>query len=433
MIITGTIILLLILLFIGTPVAIALGAAGMAGLYLLLGQSALIIAPKVLFDTLNDFIVLAVPLFILMGTILAKGGVGEKLYDFFDVFLRHIPGGVGIATLFTCAVLSAMCGTSVAVAAMVGSFALPNLQKLGYNLPLSLGIVTGGGALGILIPPSVPMILYSAVTGESTGKLFMAGVIPGIVALGLFCVYTILAFRRSSSSQATKEKATWKERWKGFTEGLWAMSVPVVIMVFLYTGLATPTEIAAIGCAWAFIVGLFIYRTIKLRDIIPILRQGISSAAMIMFIICGAILFGNAVTQMGLPGMISNLFAGGGIPVWGFIVITMLSLLVMGCFLEGASIMLISLPIFYPALLAYDYNLIVYAVLMVINLECAMLTPPVGLNLYAIDGIAKSLRLPSTLATVVQGSWPFLVIYLITMILVAIFPSLALWLPMQMK
>ena len=429
-IIIAAAVLLVILLFIGTPVPVALGFAGMLGLYALTGDGALFVAAKVMFDTLNDFVLLAIPLFILMGTILGKGGVGEKLYHLFDAFLRQIPGGVGIATILTCAILAAMCGTSVAIAAMVGAFAITNLMKYGYSFPLAVGICVAGGALGILIPPSVPMIVYSAFAQESAGRLFMAGVVPGIMAVIVFSIYVAWSYSRQPN-KVKVEPATWSERWVAFKEGIWALLIPVGIMVPLYTGVATPTEIAAVGVLWSFIVGIFIYRTISWKDVIPLLREALNGTVMVTFIICGAMLFGNAVTQLGLGKAISDFFVSGFAP-WVFIVITMIIMLIMGCFLEGASIMMIMIPVLLPTLLGYKLDLIWYAVLMVINIEVALLTPPVGLNLFAIDGVAKGLGFPSTLGTVIRGSWPFLVLYLLVMILVALFPSVALWLPSQM-
>ncbi len=429
-IIIAAAVLLVILLFIGTPVPVALGFAGMLGLYALTGDGALLVAAKVMFDTLNDFVLLAIPLFILMGTILGKGGVGEKLYHLFDAFLRQIPGGVGIATILTCAILAAMCGTSVAIAAMVGAFAITNLMKYGYSFPLAVGICVAGGALGILIPPSVPMIVYSAFAQESAGRLFMAGVVPGIIAVIVFSIYVAWSYSRQPN-KVKVEPATWSERWVAFKEGIWALLIPVGIMVPLYTGVATPTEIAAVGVLWSFIVGIFIYRTISWKDVIPLLREALNGTVMVTFIICGAMLFGNAITQLGLGKAISDFFVSGFAP-WVFIVITMIIMLIMGCFLEGASIMMIMIPVLLPTLLGYKLDLIWYAVLMVINIEVALLTPPVGLNLFAIDGVAKGLGFPSTLGTVIRGSWPFLVLYVLVMILVALFPSLALWLPSQM-
>ena len=424
-------ILMVVMLFIGTPVAVSLGMGGMLGCYLFFGSSSFTIAAQIMGSSLESFILLAIPLFITMGVILAKSKVGEKLYDLFDVYLRHIPGGVGIATLFTCAVLAAMCGTSVAIAAMVGAFAFSNLKKYGYSLPLSLGIVAGGGALGILIPPSVPMIIYSSFSDESTGKLFISGIIPGLIAVSLFSIYTVIAYSRGKERIMAK-KATWGERIKATKKGIWALLVPVGIIVPLYAGWATPTETAAIGILWALIVGLFIYKEITFKDIFPILEEGVLSSVMVLFIICGAMVFGNAATQIGLSEMISSMATSSLSPI-SFIIITILVLLVMGMFLEGASIMLIVLPIFLPTLMGFNVNLIWYAVILVIGIEVGLLTPPVGLNLYAVDGIAKSLGYPSNLTVAIKGTLPFMLLYLATQILVLIFPQLALWLPSMMK
>ncbi|MGB5231618.1 MAG: TRAP transporter large permease [Desulfoprunum sp.] len=423
--------LMIFLLLIGTPVPVALGFAGMAGLYALTGNGAMVVSAKVLFDTLNDFILLAIPLFILMGTVLAKGGVGEKLYRLFDVFLRQIPGGLGIATVLTCAVLAAMCGTSVAVAAMVGSFAINNLLKYGYSFSLAVGICVAGGALGILIPPSVPMIVYSAFVRESAGKLFMAGVIPGIIAVIIFSFYVAWAYLRQPDRKKV-EPATWGEKWVALKEGIWAVLIPVGILVPLYAGLATPTEIAALGAMWAFVVSIFIYRTIGLKDIIPILKEALTGTVMVTFIICGAVLFGNAVTQLGLGRAISDFFVGSDFSPWVFILATMVIIMILGCFLEGASIMLIMIPVILPTLLSYKLDLIWYAVIMVINIEVGLLTPPVGLNLYAVDGVAKGLGFPSNLSIVIRGSWPFMALYLMLLVVIALFPLLATWIPAHM-
>lgn len=424
-------IVMIVLLFIGTPVPVALAMAGMTGLYALVGDSALVVAAKVIFDTMNDFILLAIPLFILMGNVLSRGGVGEKLYKLFDAFLRQIPGGVGIATIITCAVLAAMCGTSVAIAAMVGAFAIPNLLKYGYSFPLALGICVGGGALGILIPPSVPMIVYSAFTQESAGKLFMAGIVPGIVAVVIFSIYVAISYCCQPNHQRPPA-ATWAERWQALKDGIWAALVPVGILVPLYVGIATPTEIAALGVVWSFFVSIVIYRNIGVKDILPILKDSLSSIVMITFIVCGAMLFGNAVTQLGLGRQISEFFISNGFPAWIFITCTMIIMFIMGCFLEGASIMLIMIPVILPSLISYNIDLIWYAVLMVINIEVALLTPPVGLNLYAVDGVAKGLGYPSKLSTVIRGGWPFMTLYVVVMLAIIIFPMLTTWIPAHM-
>ena len=348
----------------------------------------------------------------------------------FDSFLRHIPGGVGIATLLTCAVLAAMCGTSVAIAGMVGVFAIPNMRKLGYSLPLSMGIVIAGGALGILIPPSVPMILYGAIAQESVGKLFMSGIGPGILAVLLFSAWTLIAFLRENVKVAPR--ASWSERWAALKDGFWGLIIPVAIIVLLYTGVATPVEVAAVGCVFTLIISAFVYKTINFGNIISVLKNAVNSSAMIMVIIMGALILGNYVTMAGVDRAVGDIFVGGGIPTWGFLVITMLVILGLGCLMEGASIMLLLLPVLIVTIREYGYNPYVYAVLLVINIEAAMLTPPVGLNLYAVDGIAKSLNLPSTINIAVKGSFPYLILYILVMILVAIFPQIALWIPNHM-
>jgi len=426
----AVVVVLLGLLFMGAPVFIALGTSGLLGMALLDGWMGLDIAVHTASTAVNSFILLAVPLFIAMGVFLAKGGIGEKLYKVFDSFLRHIPGGVGIATLLTCAVLAAMCGTSVAIAGMVGVFAIPNMRKLGYSLPLSMGIVIAGGALGILIPPSVPMILYGAIAQESVGRLFMAGVGPGLLAVLFFAVWVFIAFWKGDVKVAAR--ATWSERWGALKDGYWGLIIPVLIIVLLYTGIATPVEVAALGCVLTLFISAFVYRTINLKNIIPVLKNAVNSSVMVMVIIMGALILGKYVTMAGVDRAVGNIFVGGGIPTWGFLLITMTIILGLGCLMEGASIMLLLMPILIVTIHAYGYDTYVFAVLLVINIEAAMLTPPVGLNLYAVDGIAKSLNLPSTMGVAVKGSYPFLLLYLLVMVLVAVFPQIAIWLPNHM-
>jgi C4-dicarboxylate transporter DctM subunit len=324
--------------------------------------------------------------------------------------------------------LAAMIGTSVAVAAMVGAFALREMNRLGYPLHLSMGAVIAGGALGMLIPPSLPMILFGVITFESIGRLFMAGMFPGILAGVLFCAWMVFAFRREEKGKVAPP-ATREEKLKALKEGYWGVLIPVIIIVMLYTGIATPTEIAAIGCLLSFIVAMFIYRTVSLKEFFPLMKEGLTAAVMVLFIIAGALVLASFVTQAGVSRAVADLFVGGGIPLWGFLAITMLILLGMGCLMEGAGLMLLMLPILHPTIEAYGFSLLVYAVIMVINIECAMLTPPVGLNLYAVDGIAKMQGLPSNMSIAIKGSLPFFVLYIITMIMVIVFPALATWLP----
>jgi len=426
--------LMLIFLFLGVPVGVTLGICGILGLYMLKGSAAFIMAPQMLFASVNNFLLVAVPLFITMGVILGHGGkagIGGRLYKFFDAMLRHIPGGLGIATVLTCSVLAAMIGTSVAVAVMVGAFAVKNMTDYGYPITMSTGAVVGGGALGMLIPPSLPMIFYGSMTMESIGDLFMAGMIPGLIVSFLFCAYIFVKCSMKKSVVKVAKAASWKDRWDALTQSYWGLVIPSFIIIALYTGLATPTELAALGCFLSLFGCLFVHKTIKFGDILGVLRHGVRSSAMILIIIAGAVLFGSYVVQAGISEAMVRFFKDNDISLAGFLIISMLIILVMGMFLEGAAIMLISIPVLHPVCVAYGFPVIAYAVMLVINIECAMITPPVGLNLFAISGICKTEGIPATMSTLISGSWPYLVMYLSVMALVAVFPQVALWLPMH--
>jgi C4-dicarboxylate transporter DctM subunit len=426
-----TLILTVIFLFLRMPVGISLLLGGSIGLFLLYQQNSFLIIPQQLFGSLNSFTLIALPLFMLMGVILAKGGIGERLYDIFDAFLGHIPGGVGVGTILTCMLLSAMMGSSVAVAATVAPFAIKNLRKLGYSMPMAAGAVAGGGALGILIPPSGVMILFGAMTGESIGRLFMAGMFPGILAGLMFCSYMIFSFRRQKGGQV-KTPVSWTEKWESLKRGYWGILIPLGIIVSIYTGIATATEAAAVGCLLAIIATCFFHRTLSWKDFLPLLHEGTISITSILLIIAGAVVFAAFVTQSGFSAAVAEFFVAHNIPLWAFIVITMIIMLIEGCFLEGAAICLIMVPILHPTVLRYGFSLISYAVLLTINIECALLTPPVGLNLFVVTNLCKAQDLPITFEEVVKGIIPYLILYIIVIVLVAFFPFLSLWLPNHM-
>jgi len=426
-----TLILTVIFLFLRMPVGISLLLGGSIGLFLLFKQNSFLIIPQQLFGSLNSFTLIALPLFMLMGVILAKGGIGERLYDIFDAFLGHIPGGVGVGTILTCMLLSAMMGSSVAVAATVAPFAIKNLRKLGYSMPMAAGAVAGGGALGILIPPSGVMILFGAMTGESIGRLFMAGMFPGILTGLMFCSYMIFSSRRQKGIQV-KTPVSWTERWRSLKRGYWGILIPLGIIVSIYTGIATATEAAAVGCLLAIIATYFFHRTLSWKDFLPLLHEGTISITSILLIIAGAVVFGAFIIQSGFSDAVAEFFVIHNIPLWGFLVITMIIMLIEGMFLEGAAICLIMVPILHPAILRYGFSLITYAVLLTINIECALLTPPVGLNLFVVNNLCKAQGMPITLEEVIKGVMPYFLLYILTMVLVAFFPFLSLWLPNHM-
>ena len=431
MIIIATVVLLIVFLLLGMPIAVAMGITGMGFLYVMYGDGSLAIASKVMFDCLNDFTLLTIPLFVLMGAIMMKGGIGDEIFNFFDTIVGHLPGGAGIATVLSCGVLAAMCGSSVGIAAAIGGMAIANLQKRGYSLELSLGLPASAGGLGALMPASVGSILYASLTDVSVAKMLMAGLIPSLLVIVLFSVYTTWAFKRSPNATVAK-KSTWPERWQAFKRAFPGLTVPVVLLVGIYGGFATVTEIASIACLWALIVTIFIYRRITWKDLLPTFRWGLSVGCMVMFLIATSLLLSNALTQMGVPELIKAFFINNTIPVWGFIFITMIYLVILGTALEGAAMLLLTIPVLLPVLDAYNFNLIAYGVLFLINGELSLLSPPVGLTVQTVDRIAKSLRLPVTSNTAWKGIVPFFILYTVALIIVAFFPQLALWLPSTM-
>lgn len=418
-------------LFLRMPVGVSLLLGGFLGLFLLFKGNSFLIVPQQLFSSLNSFTLIALPLFMLMGVILAKGGIGERLYDIFYAFLRHIPGGVGVGTIITCMFLSAMMGSSVAVAATIAPFAIRNLKKLGYSMPLAMGTVAGAGGLGILIPPSGLMILYGAMTGESIGRLFMAGMMPGILAGILFCVYELFAFKREKQG-LVEPRMSWAERWHALKRGYWGIVIPLGIILSIYTGIATATEAAAVGCLLAIIATTIFHRTLSWRDFLPILYEGIVSVTSILIIIVGATAFSSFVTQSGFSRAISSFFTTHAIPLWGFLAISVIIMLIEGCFMEGVAICLIMVPILHPTVLSYGFDLITFGVILTINVEIALLTPPVGLNLFVVSGECKAQRLGGTIEDAIKGILPYFFLYLLVMVLVMIWPSLTLWLPKHM-
>ncbi len=431
-----TIVVLLVLLFSGVNIAIAMVVAGAVGLFILEDPNALLISAKIMFDAMDSWTLLAVPMFIVMGSVIGQGGLGTRIYHLLDAWLRRIPGGVGIATVGSCGLLASMCGTSAAISGMGGSGSLPPLQKYGYRLRDAQGLIAAGGTLGILIPPSASMVIYGALTGSNIAALFMAGVIPGIMIMIFYMIFTTIHYRRSHTKaelQQFMQTVTWKERWQATKGAAAILLLPLVIMIPLYTGIATATEVAAIGTIFSLILVFGVYRTKGIKDILPILRHAANSSLMIGFIICGAFVFGAALTNQGLPMKLADMFVSAGLPVWAFIAMGIIIKIIMGTFMEGASITLILLPILIPGFIAYHVDLVWYCVIFVVVSELGLLTPPVGLNVFMIHGVAKDLGYPSTIMDATRGSMPYMFILLIAMFIILFVPQIATWLPSQMS
>lgn len=418
--------LLLLLLVMGLPVAFSLGMAGVAGMLLFMGgDGALAQLPIIGYKSLDDFVLTAVPLYILMSQILLTGKVGNDLFELANKWLRHLPGGLGIATVMACAVFAAITGSSVACAVTIGAIAIPEMLARGYERSLVLGAVAAGGTLGILIPPSIPMILYGAITDESIGKLFMSGVVPGAILTVLFIM--IVVYR--SRNLPREDAASWDERISALKKSFWGLLLPVIVVGGIYTGIFTPTEAAGIGTVYSLIIAFGIYRTLSLKDMPEILEDTIKTTCMIFAIMIGASLFGFVLTILDAPQALTNFVVDMQTNRWVIFVAINILLLFLGCILESVSIIFITLPILFPLIVRLGFDPIWFNVVMLINLELALITPPVGMNLFVLQGISPD----SKMTQIIKGVIPFGAVMALEILLLCFFPEIATWLPSVVK
>lgn len=417
---------LILLLLIGFPVAFSLGMIGMVGFTALMGQQGLIQMPLIAYKTLDEFILSSVPLYILLSQILLAGKVGNDLYEVASKWVRHFPAGLGIATVLACGAFAAISGSSVATAVTIGMVAIPEMVSRGYPKKLVLGLVAGGGTLGILIPPSIPMILYGAITGESVGALFIAGIAPGIILTGLFILYVMVFVSRLVPPQPP---AAWGERMTALRHSSWGLFLPLMIIGGIYSGIFTPTEAAAVGTIYSLFITFFIYKTLTLRDLPAILIDTAKSNAMVMAIVVGAMQYGFILTILQIPQQLTEIVTNLEVNRWVIMLAINVLLLFLGCILETVSIILITVPLLYPLILKLGFDPIWFAVILVINLELALITPPVGMNLFVIQGISPGTKMTEIL----RGVIPFALLMVLTIAIVAWQPGIATWLPEYLK
>ena len=414
--------LLLLLLSLGTPVAFALGATAILGLVVTSDQ--LSIVPSIFYETFNLYELIAVPLFVLMGQILLYGRVGECLFSVINRWVRHWPGGLGVATVISCGFFAAVCGSSTATVATIGSTAIKSMTDRGYPKSFAYGMVAGGGTLGILIPPSIPFILYAAITSESVGKLFLAGVVPGILVIFSFIAYVFVkAFTGDALPRG--QKYSLSDRVTFTLRHLGALLLPIVVLGGIYAGLFTPTEAAGAGALYSFLLCAFGYRTLSWCHLKPILLSTTRISCMLLFIIAAAFILARVFTTLQVAPALISFFDTYGISKWTFIIAMNLIWLVMGMFMEVASIMLITLPIAFPLVVSLGIDPIWFAVIMVMNMELATISPPIGLNLFVIMGITKE----KNFRVIVKGAIPCFILVVLNIIAVMLIPEIATWLP----
>ena len=412
------------LLLAGLPVAFSLGVLGLG--MLVIGGFSPLMAPQAILSTLDGFILLAVPLFLLMSNILLRGGCGKDLFSAVQAWVGHWPGGLAVATIVSCGIFAAISGVSVATAATIGVVAIPEMIKRGYNKNFVYGLLAAGGTLGILIPPSLPMIVYGFVTEESVISLFLAGIGPGIFLITLFIIFSII-YSKYFGGYKRIPPASWKERKKYSIKVLPTLTLAVLILGGIYTGVFTPTEAAAVGFSLALFLTTILLRSLTLADFKKALFESMVTTAAILVIIAGAKIFGKAIALYRIPQDISMFIEATIQSKAVFMITVCLILVAMGLVFETLSMVLIMVPVLLPAAMGMGVDPIWFGIFMVIMVECALITPPVGLNLYVIQSVAKT-----QLGEVAKGVVPFLIMMIFTVFVMYIWPDLALYIPFKL-
>ena len=414
-------VLLFTFMLIGMPIAVALGLSSLLTI-LFFGQDSLASLSLKLFETSEHFTLLAIPYFILAGAFMTTGGVARRMIRFAIDCVGHMRGGLAIASVLACMLFAAVSGSSPATVVAVGSIVIAGMVRAGYPKPFAAGVICNAGTLGILIPPSIVMVVYGAATETSVGKLFMAGVIPGML-LGLMLMIAIYIRARVLKLEP-RPRAPLREVLVAGRDSLWGLLLIVIILGGIYGGIFTPTEAAAVSAVYAFIIAVFVYRDIGLRNVPQVLVDAAKVTVMLMFIIANALLFAHVLTTERIPQAIAEQILAWGMPSWAFLIVVNVLLLIAGNFMEPTGIILILAPILFPIAMELGIDPVHLGIIMTVNLEIGMVTPPVGLNLFVTAGITKM-----SIVEVVRAALPWLMVLLVFLVLVTYIPQIALFLP----
>jgi C4-dicarboxylate transporter DctM subunit len=413
--------LLITLMLTGMPISISLGLTVLTFLFTMTDVPIESVALK-LFTGIEKFEIMAIPFFILAGNFLTHGGVARRMINFATSMVGHWHGGLGLAGVLACALFAAVSGSSPACVVAIGSILLPAMVKQGFPPRFGAGVITTSGALGILIPPSIAMVMYSVATNTSVGQLFMAGVIPGLMLATLLGLTTW--YRARKFGYPRLPKASFALRMQALRESFWGLSLIVLVIGGIYSGIFTPTEAAAMSAVYAFIVAVFIYKDMTLKQVPKVLLDSASMSSMLLYIITNAVLFSFLMTSEGVPQAMASCLIDAGLGPIAFLLVVNVILLLAGNVMEPSSIVLIFAPILFPVAIALGIDPVHFGILIVVNMEVGMCHPPVGLNLYVASGITKMGITELTIAV-----WPWLLTMLVFLVLVTYVPAISLWLP----
>lgn len=414
-------ILLFACMFIGTPVAIALGLSSLLTI-LAFGHDSLASLALKLYETSEHFTLMAIPFFVLAGCFMTTGGVARRMIRFANASVGHLHGGLAIASVMSCVLFAAVSGSSPATVVAVGSIVIAGMVRAGYSESFAAGVVCNAGTLGILIPPSIVLVVYGAVTETSVGALFMAGVIPGVLlgVLLMLAIYIIARFK----DMPRQPRASFKEILKSGRDSIWGLLLIVIILGGIYGGIFTPTEAAAVSAVYAFFIAVFIYKDIGFKEVPEVLVDASKITIMLMFIIANALLFAHVLTTERIPQTIAEQIISWNMDGWQFLIVVNILLLIAGAFMEPTGIILILAPILYPIATQLGIDPVHLGILMVVNLEIGMVTPPVGLNLFVTAGITTL-----SIGNVIKAALPWLLLLLSYLVFITYVPTVSLALP----
>jgi len=416
----------LLLLFSGVPVAFGLGAISLVFLLIFQGVDALHVVAETFWSGLNEFTLVSIPMFVMMGAAIGSSPAGKDLYEALDRWLYRLPGGLVISNLGACAIFAALTGSSPACCAAIGRMGIPEMRRRGYPDDVATGSICAGGTLGILIPPSVTFILYGIATETSIGRLFLAGVMPGLLLTGLFMAWTLfIIWKRGFRTHAPDFRYTWKQKFSSIPKIAPFLVVIVGVMWVLYGGVATPSEAAGVGAAFCVILAIVIYRMWSPDRWWDILRDTMRESVMILMIIAGAVLFGYMLTSLYLTQTLATAIAEMHVNRWVLMGLINVFLLVCGFFIPPAAIILMTSPILLPIITAAGFDPVWFGVILTINMEVGLIHPPVGLNIYIVNSIAPDV--PVT--TVMWGTIPYVLCMFLAIVILCVFPEIATWLP----
>ncbi|MBN6185432.1 TRAP transporter large permease subunit [Aneurinibacillus sp. BA2021] len=425
----------LLVMISGMPIAFALGITAVASMLLFLEMDQVNMVANFLYSSLDDFAVLSIPLFIFMGAVFSGSKASTDLFEAVQRWLGWLPGGMAISSIAASAIFAAISGSSPATAAAIGGAAIPEMRKRGYSNAVAAGAIVAGGTLGILIPPSVTLILYGVAVEQSVGKLFIGGIIPGLLMTLLYCLWVMIAVRMerkniqvsSDRYVAAITRYSAKERMASLIQ-----CIPFLILIggvlgSLYLGIATPSEAAAIGALLALLIVVVLYRSMTWKKMMGILLSSTKESTMILLIMAFSALLGTVMGFLSIPQELASLVVGLEWNRWVIFFVMNLFLLLLGCFLPPAAIILMTAPILYPIIVGLGFDPIWFGVIMTINMEMGLITPPVGLNLFVVKGIAPDIPLQD----IIKGSLPYVGVIAVCIVILAVFPDLVTWLPNQ--